>query len=751
MSRKRSKKSQAPRGASARPERPSPPQEASPPPPPAAAPWFTTGWSARLVVPVLGLLVWAFGAAVRERWAEGLRANPEAQFKGSTTLTATDGYFWAAIVQNAQDGLADTNLRLLDAGDQALTALVSLWVKATGGAVLDGAFNLPTLAAPLLGVPLVAIGRRLGAPLWGAAAGAAAVVTAGYAWRTLPGYYDTDIFSVTAPLVVAWLFIEAVVRRRVEPVWLACLALAIAPWFYDRVAPVSAALTVGFAGYVLLLHRKEAWVAPSLAALALIQCGGPLPLRVAAAAAVFGAHHAGRLPGKTAWGLAGVAGLLMVGTGEGLDVIGRQLERYTRRGLAEAPAGEKLRQYRASGVIKESRVPGFETLAKRYAGSQWGFFAGIVGVAAASWRHRPLLLLLPLGALGAFALKGGLRFTMYAVPLLALGATFLAFELARLLLGRRGGPVGRFGAPVLALALCALLVAPSLKLVDSRPRNPVLPRAEALFYDALGDVAQPGDYAITWWDYGYPLYFFSRINAVIDGGKHGVDNLLVSQMMFSDSPRQARNLAVSMAELFHETGLRGRPASRALWKQARQAGSGPRSWITALGKPSFELPPKTRDVFVVMPQRLISIATSVELFSQDVRRPASEGESRKPISTWARRVRKNKQNPRRLDLGNGLWVDTKEGKLGGRGDRDIRAIHRIRTAKDGAVTVKSRTIHDEGLHLLYLVDRKSAWVVDQELFDSMLVQMLVLDRADTRFFEPVIRTAAGGAWKVRRP
>ena len=50
-----------------------------------------------------------------------------------------------------------------------------------------------------------------------------------------------------------------------------------------------------------------------------------------------------------------------------------------------------------------------------------------------SLKHRSLLLGLPLVGLGFLALSGGLRFTVYAVPVLALGIAFLIIQLSNLI------------------------------------------------------------------------------------------------------------------------------------------------------------------------------------------------------------------------------------------------------------------------------------------------------------------------------
>ena len=55
---------------------------------------------------------------------------------------------------------------------------------------------------------------------------------------------------------------------------------------------------------------------------------------------------------------------------------------------------------------------------------------------------------------------------------------------------------------------------------------------EVKVLDELKGVAQREDYVISWWDYGYPIRYYSDVKTLIDGGKHdGSVNFPVSFML----------------------------------------------------------------------------------------------------------------------------------------------------------------------------------------------------------------------------
>ncbi|MBP2044846.1 STT3 domain-containing protein [Methanobacterium aggregans] len=76
--------------------------------------------------------------------------------------------------------------------------------------LLSVCFWLPALFAPLAGVVAYIFTRRFTNNYGAAAAGILTVTAPFYFIRTVPAWFDTDMFNVLFPLLVTWLFIEAV-------------------------------------------------------------------------------------------------------------------------------------------------------------------------------------------------------------------------------------------------------------------------------------------------------------------------------------------------------------------------------------------------------------------------------------------------------------------------------------------------------------------------------------------------------------
>ncbi|MBM4242129.1 MAG: peptide transporter, partial [Euryarchaeota archaeon] len=70
-------------------------------------------------------------------------------------------------------------------------------------------FWLPAFLAPLCGIPAYLFVRRLANDYGGIVAGILTVMSLIYVIRTVPGFFDTDMFNVLFPFLVVWFFVEA--------------------------------------------------------------------------------------------------------------------------------------------------------------------------------------------------------------------------------------------------------------------------------------------------------------------------------------------------------------------------------------------------------------------------------------------------------------------------------------------------------------------------------------------------------------
>ena len=202
-----------------------------------------------------------------------------------------------------------------------------------------------------------------------------------------------------------------------------------------------------------------------------------------------------------------------------------------------------LHFYSVVQTVREAGQIPFSMFANRISGSEIGVFIAFIGYIVLVVRHRAFILALPLMGIGAFALFGGLRFTVYAVPMAAMGAIYLFFVLGDFFKDKK------LKYLFIVLATAAMIY-PNVTHIIGYKVPTVLNKAEVEDLVKLNELADPKDYTLSWWDYGYPIWYYSETSTLIDGGKHNNDNFIISKIMQTSSPELAANLSRLAVETY---------------------------------------------------------------------------------------------------------------------------------------------------------------------------------------------------------
>ena len=107
--------------------------------------------------------------------------------------------------------------------------------------LLTVCFWIPVFIGPLAGIVAYFFTKRFTNQYGAIAAGIFTVTSPLYALRTVPGFFDTDMFIVLFPLVIIWLFVEAVQSRKrkmqiifagLSAFWMFVFSMAWSGWYY---------------------------------------------------------------------------------------------------------------------------------------------------------------------------------------------------------------------------------------------------------------------------------------------------------------------------------------------------------------------------------------------------------------------------------------------------------------------------------------------------------------------------------------
>ncbi len=656
-------------------------------------------WASRALLLLAILIAWGAGAWLRAEWVRNADKPEHADYKldGDYLLTTHDSFFYASVIEQGTAAQPDQLVQHADIYHQGLLTLLGTALVKMGVSLSVVTTWMPILIAPLIVVPVILIGRLYGSTLWGFCAGLLAVTATSYFNRTIPGYFDTDMFAVTWPAMTLYLLLRA--HREESRGWLlaGALALMFYPFVYGSGASVVIAISVSFVGYRLLLmlineihtRKKLPWGSDAdyeftWDAVLLVALGGLFCIWTPGSLL----FHA---PWKTTLGLALMAGalwlmwhrkqtphesfnisrairgaavffvLLMLYLGGPWHVVKQtlgylpgvqaKLEAWSGPKPAASPIAEALPELKfqqvkdtiveikATPLFSVEENPAEANIAKRVSGSDLGFKLALIGLTLLIILHPEFIIGVPLLGIGIYlAHIAGHRFTIHAVPLAALGATYIPLGLLELtrrispnkpkaLLGslpffefskkHQGWFTAWLVAGLLTVTLAYGLIRPNYDhdLLLARGRPPVLRAPEVAQLVELRKISKPGDYVLTWWDYGSAVWLYSGRNVLTSPYNQSHDNYIIAKILNSNSQALAANLARLSVEVFHQDGPpRGGPlAVEQIFRSSTQS---PNEILEDLKDPGYPIPGRTREVFLYLPAQMMRIFPVLHQFSE---------------------------------------------------------------------------------------------------------------------------------------
>jgi len=682
-------------------------------------------------------VAYLFSVALRLLWVQWASGYPEFFWNGQLMINTNDGYFFGAGAQHALWGMHAPNPRipsLWSYGVVALTTWLTKWMPFSLETVM---LYLPAVVASLVVVPIILIARLFGKTFWGFLAALLGAVTWSYYNRTMVGYYDTDMFSAMAPMFILYFLMRSVVRFDLRSALYAALMIAVYPFLYDQGRAIVFAMALIYAAYLIWKHRNDRMTYESLILVfaAVTPYKLPVPWEyvahlIAVAALYYLLRRYREIPLRRLTIVTAGVFLLFLLLGDVFPLIWHKVQTYLVTGTETEG---KLHFFAVNQTVREAGKIPFDLFARRISGSVPGFFLAMIGYALLLWRYRPFLLSLPLMGIGFFAYVGGLRFTVYAVPVAALGAVYLFVWIVEHLRDRKA-------AIAVPVAATAALLYPNIRHIVDYKVPTVFNSGEVKDLAALNRKSSDRDYTIAWWDYGYPIWFYSDTSTLIDGGKHDEDNFIVSKILQTDSPVLAANLSRLAVETYVKD-----PHHKVAPKLF--AGRDPNLMLAKLETQEFAPPPKTREIYFYLPYRMMNIFPTVMLFGN---LDLSTGKPlRKPLFMP---MRPRGQSGDLLKLSGGMAIDLRRGMLIERRQKiPLRRLVVASLAKNMAIKTVTQNYYEEGAYsVVFLRSYGRIVIMDNRTYRSLYVQMFMLGRYDKALFEPVLASPYTRIYRLKR-
>ncbi|WP_456394131.1 STT3 domain-containing protein [Nitratifractor sp.] len=693
------------------------------------------------------LLAYLFALAVRYIWVDWASQFPDFFWNGQLMINTNDGYYWA---EGARDILAGGHqphdLSPVHAPLAMATAFLARWLPVSFETLI---LWMPAVFGALLVVPVMLIGRALNLNRVGFVAALLAGVVWSYYNRTMVGYYDTDMLTIVLPTFVLWGIILAVTRKRNRYMALTALLMILYQWWYPAAYSLNTAFLVMVLLYVLVFERRELYNYKLL----LFMLLGLMPLgwmedMVLILAAFLLFHFGGKRVDRLVWPLLVLAVAAFAWLG-GLAPIWFQIKGYLLRQSVTGGGEGDLHFFAVSKTVREAGKIPFEIFADRISGHPVVFLLSLFGYLVMAWRYRAMWLALPMLGLGFIAMMGGLRFTVYAVPVMALGMGYLIVWFSRRLVASVAGESSKSNRMEwgIMLLLTAAVLYPNIRHVIDYKVPTVFNKNEVAVLDRLHKIAGREDYVLAWWDYGYPIRYYSDVKTLIDGGKHTGDVNFPVSFALTHPQTASANMARLITEYTERNFRHERNGSYLKQMMQDYKVSDPETFVAMLEDPEFKVPKKSREVYYYLPLRMMGIFPTVALFSNiDL---ATGNPRREPLFYSLVPLG---QKGSKVIFGGNLWVDLKEGTM--RMGRQTTRLNRLVVAelnKDGTMRLEERNFDpDSRFFLVYMKNYRRFLLMDRRMFESTYVQLFVLRRYDPKLFEPVILAPMATVYRLKK-
>jgi dolichyl-diphosphooligosaccharide--protein glycosyltransferase/undecaprenyl-diphosphooligosaccharide--protein glycosyltransferase len=583
--------------------------------------------------------------------------------------------------------------------------------------------------------------------------GLIAALLASIAWsyynRTMVGYYDTDMLNIVLPMFLLWSIIWAIQTNKNIYLLLTAVDILVYRWWYNQ----SYSLEFSFFGLILvytaIFDRKNLYNYKLLAIMMFAMMNIDGVFRLGAVVATYFIFRNKNFDRYIFYILGASIASFFISGGFNpiLEKLASNIFRHT---INVGEDGLKLHFFTVMQTVREAGHISFETFANRISGAPITFVLSFIGYIYLIIKHRVMLLALPLVGLGFLAYVGGLRFTIYAVPILAFGVAFLITELASKM------PTNRLKVLTLVLFTLAILY-PNYKHIDGYKVPTVFNASEVKVLSELKLKANRDDYIISWWDYGYPIRYYSDVKTVIDGSKHtGSMNFPVSYILTHNQESAAKmaRFDVEYTEKMLQYIKDNKDAINngelivpsTIEQMTKEYNFEDTNDFLLSLQTDIKLPKKTTDIYFYLPYKMLSILPTVTLFSNMDLMNGKKG--KQPFFFMSRNF---KDIGNKINFGRGIYLDKRTSKLIiGKNKVPIKRF--VKTGYNSKMKLKVQTQYinmTSNLNVIYMTNYNTFLILDEKMYNSAYIQLMVLENADKNLFEEVIMTPQVKVYKLK--
>jgi len=721
---------------------------------------------------LLMLIAYIFSFTVRLIWVFQFQDNPSSIWNSELMINTNDGYFFASTVEYLLTGAHSDNPRIHIAIDSYPAFIYTTYflTKFTPMSIETTILYMPSIISSFIVIPLILLGQLIRLPWVGFFSALLGSIVWSYYNRTMVGYYDTDMFSSLLLFTVLYLFLSTIYHKSIKNIIILLIVLLLTPLFYPQGVSLIYAMFILWTLYQLLFQRDNDNIYIGIIVVSIALWSLTIWIKIIIIGLVFLLFKKinYKLDNKRLIYILIITSILFLLFGNMFGLISNKIEGYLSRGVIF----DGLHFYQVIQTVREAGSIPWETVANRVIGSPLLLVLSIMGYIILLFKYKKFIVALPLIGVGVFAHWAGLRFTVYAVPVASFTLIYLFYFISQQTKER---VVGYSIFVIFSL----LSLYPNITHIIAYKTPTVLKKQEVEDLVKLDKIASDKDYTLAWWDYGYPIWFYSDTSTLIDGAKHNNDNFIISQIMLSDSQTFVANfsrLAVEKysagaksAEEYRDSGADrdSIPDEFKMYNkdgEAYHAGGGsvidillqnnqkeqrdPDIFLTQLESSDYKLPPKTRDIFLYFPYRMLSIFPTISLFGNlDLK----TGKKMRDIIFYPTTL-KSKTDSGILTLSNGIIFNLKSGLVQlGKSKQTLQYMIFTENSSNGDIKVQGQRYNSKSnLVMIFMKSYNKFILLDTKTFNSAFVQMFILGKYDKNLFDLVVASPYSRVYRVKK-
>jgi len=685
------------------------------------------------------LVAFTFSVLMRMIWVYQFEDVEAFKYAGELMINTNDGYLWAEGARDLMNGTIHTA-----PAPAKLTAFFASILPFSFETII---LYLPAYLSSLIVIPIILIAKSFDSLETGFIAALLGSIAWSYYNRTMVGYYDTDMLNIVIPVVLLWSILGAIKTNEDKYLLIAAVDILIYRWWY----PQSYALEFSFFGFILLhallFDRKNMYNYKLLAIMMFAMLNIDEMIRIPLVLGAFIIFQQEKAQ-KYVLAILALSVVLFLSSG-GFDPIWAKLKVFVFKDtLLIGEEGLKLHFYSVAQTIREAGQIPFETFANRISGHVITFSLSIVGYIYLVYRHNMMIFALPLIGLGFLASVGGLRFTIYAVPALALGIAFLITEVSSKMPNLKLKYLAMF-------AFTLAILYPNYKHIEGYRVPTVCNSSEVAVLEKLKLTADREDYTIGWWDYGYPIRYYGDVKTLTDGGKHeGNVNFPVSYILThsqTEASKMARldveytegNRYTEKKDLEDNKKIK---ASSNIEKMTKDYGFKDTNDFLLSLRTDIKLPPKTRDIYFYLPYKMLNIYPTINIFSN--LNLMNGKQAKQPFFYQTSSFKDEKE---KINLGRNIFINrtTNTLELGGQ-KVPIKRFAVTSYDEKGNLNTNIKNINISGrVNVIYMANYKKFLVLDDKVYNSLYIQLMVLEQYDKNLYEQVSANPHAKLYKLK--